>query len=217
MPISAPASVPAVRAVRPAPREPRLDGRLGCDLEVALEPSPARRLDVRRCRRAPDLRRPRPLGRGLARRDRPRASLHGAAYAPRLRLSGAPLRLQLERSVAAADGAAREAEGEREHRLVPAAGTRGAASAAALRDDPRRQRLSLVRLGRTEPALVERRPPLARPAHRCRLRSRRHLLPPEAGDVRGSSASQSPTSRTTSLCASRRDSWLEVSSWTNSV
>ena len=71
--------VSALRAVRPAPHEPRLDGRVRRDLESPLEPPPAGGMDVGRRRRATDLPRPRPLGRGQARRDRPRAALHRAA------------------------------------------------------------------------------------------------------------------------------------------
>ena len=80
--------------------------------------------------------------------DRPRAALHRARDAARVRLSRAPLRVELERPVTAADGAAREAEGERERLVVPAAGARRAPRSPALRDDPRRQRLALVHLGR---------------------------------------------------------------------
>ena len=93
-------------------------------LEPPLEPPPARGLDVRRRRRAADLPRPRALGRGQAWRDRPRAPLHRAGDAARVRLSGTSLRLELERPVAAADGAAGPPQGEREHRLVPVAGPR---------------------------------------------------------------------------------------------
>src|SRR5262249_18305056 len=95
-------------------------------------------------------------------RDRPRAPLHRPADPPGVRLPGAALRVGLERPVAAADGAPRAAEGERERGLVPEAGARRAPRAAALRDDPRRQRLALVRLGRAEQPLVERPAPLAR-------------------------------------------------------
>src|SRR3954453_13393512 len=175
--------MPAVRAVRPAARAPLLDGRLRRDLEAPLEPPAACGLDLGRRGRAADLPRARSLGRGLARRDRPRASLHGGAHAARLCLPRSPLRLQLERPVTAPDGAAREAEGEGEHRLLPTAGARGATSAAALRGDPGRQRLALVRLARAEPALVERPAPLPGPPHRRRLRGRGHFLPARAREV----------------------------------
>src|SRR5439155_774419 len=74
-------------------------------------------------------------------------------------------------------------EGEREHRLVPAAGTRRAQGATALRDDPRRQRLALVHLRCAEPALVERRAPHAWPPQRRGLRGGRHVLAAAAREV----------------------------------
>ena len=58
---------------------------------------------------------PRPLGRGEARRDRPRAPLHRPAHAARLRLPRAPLRELADRPEPAADGPARAAEGELRH------------------------------------------------------------------------------------------------------
>ena len=55
----------------------RLGGRLGRDLDPALERTPPGRLDVRRRGRPADPPRPRPLGRRrLHRRDQPRAPLH---------------------------------------------------------------------------------------------------------------------------------------------
>ena len=49
-----PRRVPALRAVRPAPRRRPLDGRVGRDLGSPLEPAATRRLDVGRRRRAAD-------------------------------------------------------------------------------------------------------------------------------------------------------------------
>src|SRR5262249_62095727 len=57
-----------------------------------------------------------------------------------------------------AEGAARAAQGELRHELVPAAGACRAGDPEALRDDPGRQRLELVHHGRAGSALVERRP-----------------------------------------------------------
>ncbi len=111
----------ALRAVRPLSEERRrLEGRLGRDLEPPLERAPSRGLDVGRRRGAADLPRARALRRGRARRHRPCAALHGRADAQGVRLSGPALRVRLERSVAAADGAARPAEGERRHLRLPA-------------------------------------------------------------------------------------------------
>ena len=52
-----------------APSRRRLDGRLGRDLEPALERAPPRRLDQRRRGRPADPARARPLRRGRRRRD----------------------------------------------------------------------------------------------------------------------------------------------------
>ena len=70
---------------------------------------------------------PRPLRGGAPRRDRPRAALHRAAHAARLRVPGAPLRLELRRPGPAADGAARAAARELRHVGLPAPGARRAA------------------------------------------------------------------------------------------
>src|SRR5207253_5274439 len=124
--------LPPLRAVRPAAYDGRMDGRVGSGLEPPLEPPSARGLDFGRRGGAADLPRTRALGRGLAWRDRPCASFHRAAHAPRLRLSRAALCVELDRPGAPADGAARSAEGERERRVVPTAGPSCAPSAAAL-------------------------------------------------------------------------------------
>ncbi len=94
-----------------------------------------------------------------------------------LHLPRAPLRERLERSVAAAHGAARAAEGERRHLEAASAGPHRRAGDEDLRPDPGRQRLALVRVGRPEPALVERRATRARVADGRRLRGGRHLAP----------------------------------------
>ena len=82
-------------------------------------------------------------------------------------LPGAPRGVVLAQRVAAADGPARAAQGERgpDRPVARREGDRG--RAPALRDDPRRQRLALVRLGRQRPALRRRRPPRAGPVHRA--------------------------------------------------
>ena len=101
----------------------RLGGRLGRDLEPPLERAAAGDVDVGRRGRPADPARARALGRRrLDRRDQPRAALHRRAHAQRVRLPGAPLGDELDRSVAAADGAARAAEGERQHLEAAAAG-----------------------------------------------------------------------------------------------
>ena len=84
----------------------------------------------------------------------------------RVRLPGAPLRLDLDRPGPAADGPALAAEARLRHLALPAPGADRAAGAEALRDDPRRQRLVLVRERRAEPRLGQRRPALA--ARACR-------------------------------------------------
>ena len=106
-----PRPLPPVRAVRglPAGGRQALARRLGRGLEPALEPARAPRLDVGGRRRPADPARPRPLRGGAPRRDRPCAALHGPAHAARVRVPGAPLRLQLQRSGPAADGPARAA------------------------------------------------------------------------------------------------------------
>ena len=59
---------------------------------------------------------------------------------------------ELDRSVAAADGPARAPQGERRHLAPAAPGADRRSGDEDLRDDPGRQRLELVRVGRTEPA-----------------------------------------------------------------
>ena len=85
------------------------------DLEPALEPRPARGLDLGGRGRPADLPRARALGRGEARRDRPRAPLHRPADAPRLPLPRPALRELAHRREPAADGPARAPEGELRH------------------------------------------------------------------------------------------------------
>ena len=87
----------------------------GAIWSLALEPAATRRLDVGRRGRAADPPRPRALRRGRSRPDRPRAPVHRLAHAARVRLAGAALRELADERVAAADGAARAAEGELRH------------------------------------------------------------------------------------------------------
>ena len=70
--------------------------------------------------------------------------------------------------VAAADGPPRPAQGERGPHRAVARREGDRRRAPALRDDPRRQRLALVRLGRERPALRRRRPARAGPVPRAR-------------------------------------------------
>ena len=98
------------------------------------------------------------------------------AHTARVRVSGAPLCVELGRPVAAADGPARAPEGERRHLRLPAPGADRPSGAEDVRDDRGRQRLELVHQRARRPALVERRPAPARADHGRRLRGRRHLL-----------------------------------------
>ena len=70
-----------------------------------------------------------------------------------------------------------------------------------LRADPGRQRVALVRLGRTEPALVERPAPRARCPARLRLRGRRHL---EAASVTAAAARRRTSRRPPAGCRRER-------------
>ena len=86
----------------------------------------------------------------------------------------------LDRREPAADGPACTAPRRLPDRRLPAAGPRAAPGAEDLRDDRGRQRHVLVRLGRAERALVERRPAHDRPCPRLGVRGRGHeLAPPE--------------------------------------
>ena len=71
-------------------------------------------------------------------------------------------------------GARLRLKAELRHLGLSPAGARRPPGAEAVRDDRRRQRLGLVRLGRPGPALVERRPAHARPRAGFGLRGRRH-------------------------------------------
>ena len=171
-----PRRLPALRALRAAPGRRPLDGRLGRDLGPALEPAAARRLDVGRRRRAADPARPRALRRGRQGRIdhalRFTVSRTQRAYVWPAR----HCRELAHRSGAAADGRAAPAQARLRHLGLPAAGAGRAPGAEGVRDDRGRQRLRLVRLRRARPALVERRPPHARPRARVGLRGRRHLV-----------------------------------------
>ena len=88
-----PRHLPALRAVRAAPAGRRLDGRLGRDLEPALERAAARGLDVGRRRRAADL----PRASRATTRSQRGAIDHALRFTvqrtrTRLRLPRAPLR-----------------------------------------------------------------------------------------------------------------------------
>jgi hypothetical protein len=123
-----------------------------------------------------------PIFPGLARYDEDAAGAidHALRFtAPETRRAyiypRAPLRELVDRSLAAADGAARAAEGERRRQPLPAAGAPDPGRAEEVRDDPRRQRLALVHLGGAGPALVKRRAAHARRADRSRLRGREYV------------------------------------------
>ena len=91
-----------------------VEGRLRRGLEPALQPPAPGQLDERRRRRAADPARPRALRRGRLRRHPARAALHGLAHDQCAHLPGPPRRRRLRR-VAAADGAARPAQGLGRH------------------------------------------------------------------------------------------------------
>ena len=130
----------------------RWQRRLGRDLEPALEPAAPARLDLGGRRRPADPARARPLRRGQARPHRPRAPLHGADAPAGLHLPGPPLRLEPDRPGPARDGPAAAAEARLRHLALPAPGAHRPEGAQALRDDPGRQRLVLVRERRAGPA-----------------------------------------------------------------
>ena len=141
--------VHGLRAVRrvPARRRPALARRLGRDLQPALKPSAPRRVDVGRRRGTADPARPRPLRRGRARRDRPRAALHRAVHGGGVRLPGPPRGVDVQRPEPPADGAAGAAEGGgRTSRGFPARPASSPQALKTLRDDPRRQRVAVVHL-----------------------------------------------------------------------
>ena len=121
--------VPALRAVRALPERQGMEGRVRRDVEPALEHRATGRVDVGRRGGAADLPGAGALRRGRTRRHRPRAALHRVAHAQGVCLPGAALRLELGRSVAAADGPARAAEGERRHLGLPASGAHRAPGA----------------------------------------------------------------------------------------
>ena len=105
---------------------------------------------------------PRSLGRGGGRRDHARAPVHRAGDARHLHLPRPP-RGRVARRVAAADGPAGQAQGHRQPEWALARREGHRRRPPALRDDPRRQRVALVRVGRERPALRRRRAPRARP------------------------------------------------------
>ena len=150
-----------------------LGGRLGRDLQPALEPPAPARLDERRRGRPADPPGPGALRRGRARRDPPRAAVHGQPrrgdafvfparhFASSLTDPDLPAmgqRLRLKAGVSP--------------RAVPAPGAVIVQRAQALRDAAGRQRLGLVHLRRAAPALGQRRPARPQAAARQRLRGR---------------------------------------------
>src|SRR5438552_9436601 len=124
--------MPALRARRADARERSLARLGGRRLESAFEPAAPRRLDVRGRGRSPDLPRASALGRGEARRHRPRAAVHRTADATGLHLSSAALRQFFDRSLAAADGPPHAAEGELRRPAVSAPGADRTGGAEAL-------------------------------------------------------------------------------------
>ena len=141
-----PLALPPLRAVRrlSARRRQALGAPVGRDLRPALEPPAPARLDVGRRRRPADPAWARALRRGEARPHRPRPAIHGGAPGARTctRRATSP---RTHRSRPSRDGPAAAAAGEIRHLALPAPVARGAEGAQALRDDPRRQRLVLVR------------------------------------------------------------------------
>ena len=95
----------------------------------------------------PDPARARPLRRAGRRADPPCAPVHRAGDPQGVHLPGPPLRLELDEHQPAADGAAGPPQGDGQPCRAVAAGTGDRGRAPALRDDPRGQRLALVRVG----------------------------------------------------------------------
>ena len=99
--------VPALRALRPATPKAaagrRALARSGACARTSCVPRAGRRPTPPACRSCPGLAR---YDEVEARRDRPRAPLHGPAHAARVRLPGAALRERLDRPEPAADGPA---------------------------------------------------------------------------------------------------------------
>src|SRR4051812_46586405 len=131
-------------------------------------------MDQRGRSRAADPAGPGALRRGGSRPHRPRTALHGARQPARPHLPGSPRRRLDRQRVRTADGAAPAAQGVRRPLALPGAGAGAAADAQDVRDDPGRQRVGVLHLGRAGPRLGRR-----RHAHHQRdqglgLRGRRH-------------------------------------------
>ncbi len=160
----------------------RLDGRLGRDLEPPLERAAPGGLDVGRRGRPADparasragtaTRRPGAISHALrftVERTRTRyiyPARHHASDSTDPSLPPMGLRVRLKASVDISQAAAARRASSRQ-------------AMKTLRDDPRRQRLELVRLGRSEPALVER--PAARARQRCTAPTSRWSTPRSCG------------------------------------
>ena len=141
---------------------PHADGSWEADSGASLRPELARaaagRLDLGRRRGPADLPRPRALRRGGGRRDPPRAALHGPAARAR-RTSGRRGTSPRRRRAAPLPpmGQRFRLKAELRHLALLAAGPGDPAGAQEVRDDPGRQRLALVHLGRAERRLGQRR------------------------------------------------------------
>ena len=114
--------LPPVRAVRRPPHLVGLAGRLGSDLEPALERAPTRRLDQRRCRRPADPSGPRPLRGGGSGCHQPRHPLHRSGDARCAHLPGSPSCRLGNVELTAADGDARPPQGRLRHGSTTARG-----------------------------------------------------------------------------------------------
>ena len=106
------------------------------------------------------------------RRDHARHPVHRVGDSAGLPLPGPPLRRGLRQQLAAADGPARPAEGLVRRRGPAAPGARDRAGDAALRDDPRGQRVCVVLPGRQRPPLGRRSAQRAQGDPGLRLRGR---------------------------------------------
>ena len=149
----------------------------GAIWDLIVERPAPRRLDERGRRRPADPAGSRALGRGGGRRDHARAPVHRARDARHVHLPGPPR------------GAGRTAR--RCRRWACGSGSRTPRTwkglshdakvdrgrAPALRDDPGRQRVALVRVGRERPAIRRRRAPRARPVRG--LATSRWSTPPD--------------------------------------
>ena len=133
--------------------------RLGCQLEPRVEQAAAARLDVGRCRGAPDLPGPRALQRGPAGpRSHHALRFTGRGDAARLHLSGDALRVVVERPALPPMGLRLRLKSGYSLARFHGRGVGDPQGVEDLRDDRRRQRFLVVHQRRGRPALERHRP-----------------------------------------------------------